>query len=559
MEGHGDAPGAQLPAVQPGAAPEEQHLSLEDFLAPAVQGQPARVFDPQYTIFDQNNLQFDELAGAVVPEGIIVSNVIADKYIDSLRDALDVQLFDRLRLYNFDPTYITTGSFFSPMRKIEPNFAHGHIAMDRRCGRHFYLYCKRCSKWAGGTGVTPTDFSFVPIARFKLEQIATGEPNGPPRGKKLATVELCEVFPHNKDCLTCLSNRFNNQISPSNGGSGMAKVSFDFQHIIGNVYHRAIEKLNTFQSPETVSAPGVPINNDQPDYPYDDRRYEFLPSLKDYFPEIHPEEHRQCMRRVALWYMNTFNCVFEFIPYGSFSGIYYRPNFVDVRDGRLPPDPDKSLCHISMLFGGHGFHPVNFGDPSVVEIETDPERLIHQPCHSDFPSILVDGSRCSVGANPRLQGVTKPGTIIIPIESPREVYRLNPSNRVEIVRGEALWMDGDTVHGGVSTIHSHRVKWRPVLHIHVSSLHHPHSVGNLEYSMDPETYLPEEHLPLLEDLHQRTIALRIFPWVQYLTIHDRFEREQLLPMISTFVLSLNEEDGRPFVEDIYRSFHRRNR
>ena len=227
------------------------------------------------------------------------------------------------------------------------------------------------------------------------------------------------------------------------------------------------------------------------------------------------------MLRTTLWFAMQFGLVLNFWPKVLFNKeIWWNPT--DQAYGewqqpqvRLPgqqpqPAPDPSTdedAHllvedISLIYGGFGKRKEADGTYGYVPVGAEAD-LINQVGHCDFIEKDVDGEMVHVDNNPKLRGRFKPGTGAVPLEcdSDREIYCGNPSNMVKVKTGEFFFFSAMNVHGGKSYPITQPLKWRPMLHFHISSLHHQHEPEKLFLSISPRTYMPVEFVDMLTHEH----------------------------------------------------------
>ena len=159
--------------------------------------------------------------------------------------------------------------------------------------------------------------------------------------------------------------------------------------------------------------------------------------------------------------------------------------------------PDKCFMDISCVYGGHARKDKGSGLQQYIQ-EGDTDTVIHQLCHGDFLDIEKNGEEYSVSNNPDLIDWSKSGTLAFALKEPRSIYFGSLEECCTISRGQAVWFNGDKSHFGESYLLTNPVQYQPLLHIHLQSKFHPHTPDKLNVHTSTSTYIPFEHLELLD-------------------------------------------------------------
>jgi hypothetical protein len=246
------------------------------------------------------------------------------------------------------------------------------------------------------------------------------------------------------------------------------------------------------------------IANGRTNYPHDLRLYEPLPVVH-WANILDGNDHRDAMMRLMLWFAVRFNLVFLFWNKTQFSATTVTFQSRDQAFHNAPAHVELSMRHISLLAGGFGRRlipdqPQGQGQGQLYEYipQGSEGDLVHQPCHGDYMPIIVNGQEVTVANNPNLVGKFKPGSFIIPLDTPRRVYFGTVDNMLSTSRGEFFYFSALNNHGGESTIiNLDDIDWGFAIHGHIDSVHHPHVADQLNLAISPATYMPPEHVGYL--------------------------------------------------------------
>jgi len=483
----------------------------------------------KYKQFDCNTCTFAGFAHAVTPEYV---SVPTPPSIDSkkLGDyVLEKCILPKLRSLGYLNPCIHNG-YSKAINDLPDNSFDKMLTKNiqaklsvNKCviqGRQCFLYCKNCLNWDANTPRPELHACVIASVKFRREPSAW---------------IFTELYPHNQACESPNSPLgVRDKVDRELNGSGLMRKPIDFDVIFGSTYNAIIEKSMSYGNPCNNGPPGLWLNNGMVDeegnddhYPWDNRFYCALPSPTFYPDELSSEAHRAAMLRFSLWFMNTFSLVWEFYPRSNTDStvLLNKPGFQ--RDWNplqypepSPNGPDKSIQVITMIGGGHALEPIYDSNGKLkrslggrgfyyqVKPVRDPSKAVHQPCHQDFPPYFPpEGPDPTEGAdpleglplhhNPRLKGIFKPGTIIVPIQDSRKIYHISPHQEVITVnRGEVLYFSGDYKHGGMVYLvdSGEPLSWHLSLHMHLMSTFHQHEEGHLTYHINFDTYCPNEHI-----------------------------------------------------------------
>jgi len=474
----------------------------------------------------------------------------------------------------------------------------GHCCVDLQESKQLILYCAKClnqkiihvvliAKWASGGKAKPNPFkksktssaastasgasvasgastasgasaasaasaSVDGPAPVQLPPIIVGKTTIYPSPQKPAdqigedqdyiSLKILEVFPHDSECEKPLKERSTYRLDTQHCGSGLFPGVFPHAEIIRGTYDKMVQKQLSYKNPLVKSPPGAHLDNDVHDYPWDDRRFEPLPSSANYKDELDPVEHRFCFIRIWYFLASALNASREFSS---------KPG------ERIPPfdsavKPDKSITFPANLFAGYNVDQTPAGrkayarNPGTVEKALRQREAIHQFSHHDFLPLEVakadiaeyqvpksptavlapvagatttvsrasspptvenletptlyqkDGIHwVSVSQNGKLFGKLKPGTVIIPLHDFRTIYLGNGKKRVDIHVGQYLYFAGDVDHGGWTydlPPKGQNATWHPSLHMYLESEHHMKAKASIHLQVKPGNYCPPQHL-----------------------------------------------------------------
>ena len=352
------------------------------------------------------------------------------------------------------------------------------------------------------------------------------------------TLRVLTLFPHNKHCTIPKYDRPSSTMHRTRAGSGSMLLDFDFDTIIRDTYNDMIGHMESYQDPIHELPPGhFIVNGVKKGYPHDDQRYVHLPSFTSdgYLEFLDPAEHRRCIMAIALWFCNTMSIVEEVWDIQPLitSHIWTQP--IEFADITTLPKPDKAFMDISCVFGGHAQKDGGSGRRQYIR-PGDTNRIVHQICHSDF----LPKEGVEVSDNPDLQGKFLSRTLAIPLKQPRNIFFGDISNKQRVACSQALWFNGDKSHFGESYLLGNPVEYCLLLHMHFESRFHPHQSDNLSLEVSINTYMPVEHVQLLQPIYLKNIARQdfwdILPTI--LTTKSKDMREAFAEITNNFVSNL---------------------
>ena len=203
------------------------------------------------------------------------------------------------------------------------------------------------------------------------------------------------------------------------------------------------------------------------------------------------------MRRIALWFSILMDITQEVWDIQILIEKHLWVHPIEFPDISKIPEPDKSFMDISCMFSGHARKDKGYGLWQYIQ-DGDSNTVIHQLCHGDFPDIKKDGQEYSVSNNPDLVDQSKSGTLGFALKEPCNIYFGSLKDHHTVSHGQAVWFNGDKSHFGKSYLLTDPVQYQPLLHIHLESKFHPHTPNELNVHTSTTTYIPFEHLELLD-------------------------------------------------------------
>jgi hypothetical protein len=269
------------------------------------------------------------------------------------------------------------------------------------------------------------------------------------------------LFPHNSNC----DSDKQHAVQPP-----YTVVDFDFKTVIGSTYDDVLGEVCK-QEVGSKTLIGTLIDFDVKRHDTDDRRYFPLPfskasSIDHERSKASSIDHERCMTRLLLHLSVKLNfveeSVAEFFDMDAVeSGINNTANChrqwtnypVRVNEGA-----HLFLSEISLLFGGH-----NLKKNGPVQ---------HQRCHVD-----VNG----LEGNSALDGKTKPGSLILPLEDFRSIFI--GSGLIKLLKGQYIFFNGDVAHRGCTY---NELSWHPAIHLHLDTRLHRRKAGVVEFTDDKE-------------------------------------------------------------------------
>jgi hypothetical protein len=293
--------------------------------------------------------------------------------------------------------------------------------------------------------------------------------------------------------------------------SKIVVVNFDYDEIIGTAYDKIVARVSATKfspSPYDVEGSDFPkdaakINGSELWNNTDDRSYILIEddgSTKSVAPpgetvEEPNEKHAIAMLKLEYFVCATFNMEKSFAK-----------NFFEVKMGAegtsfhvsVNVDAHHSLEEKSVVFGGHRLE-----HGSAHRREGDENECIHQMQHRDVT--LKDNEGQIMDIKSVLDGKNAsgllPGTLFLPLgPGGREIYIQHPSRKMKIHRGQLLYFDCETTHGGITKAppkEGEAAQYDPALHLHLDSHHIVRTVAHLNYDTVEASqgidYFPPEH------------------------------------------------------------------
>ena len=330
----------------------------------------------------------------------------------------------------------------------------------------------------------------------------------PPKLKAQAKLFITHVYPHDCECNVPRDQKLTSLIDANNGGSGMVMLDIPHKEIFRNTLKELLAEVTAVDLFDDDAPPGKQIfpntyeRNKIKEYPFDIRMYEYLPTPDhDYFNNMISQEHWH-MANVRLWYwlVCRLSATEDSFPIYEMEG---------QSQGFFPvwPVPDnKPSPHLrckkgALLWGCHE----KPDDGKIPTRGSSKKPAIDQAFHCDFhdkeETVLGKKQRVTVSQNPKLEGRTKPGSFIIPLEDWREI-RFLCNGKPRVVRvpfGKILYFAGDTVHGGVTIPRSvegpvlGNLKGHWSYHLYWDSSLHPMIKDHFQLSMEGLAYYGRDH------------------------------------------------------------------
>ena len=421
----------------------------------------------------------DDVAKAVIPEVMVGDIVVGDKALNkSIRTIVD-EIFDTLREYGYHPRLYTNKRNVEHIRKNEEgkkDFGLGHVTFDHR--RTNFIYCDKCFRDESHSSI----FNMVVIGVIRCGHEVVGEGGGE---RIKAIVKLSSLFPHCNQCDKPKNERRNYLMDFENPvGNGWHIDSFPLDTIFQDIHSTIIQKLNNTCVVDG-EIHGNKIENitkgGNPGYNYDNRynivlREMDIDSMKFYNITGTVDKWikmiEQCMKRLLLWYANTYNVpneAFDF-PNTIIAGKKLASLFVGYSSNDYISISESHLYLVggSLLVGGHK------GEAD------DDGGVVHQLCHRDIKSKKIDNQDYTVSKNPHLCGKNKPCSILIPFGDEFGIVIKGISDPVKIKKGEHIAIAGDLSHMGETYVCEDVYDWRPRFHVYIGSDHHDVSLDEFE-------------------------------------------------------------------------------
>jgi hypothetical protein len=290
--------------------------------------------------------------------------------------------------------------------------------------------------------------------------------------------------------------------------TNIAVVMFDYDEIVGTTYDKIVDRVSkTKYSPVAENHDSYPpdavfINGDNAWNNSDDRSYLLIEddgSTKDVEKDIILEEpnpqHAIAMLRLEYHVCATFNLE------TSFAKQQWK---VEMKSDGINliasdnMDAHHELNGKSIVFGGHmmkrgGAHG-----------RGGEEACLHQMQHTDLTPLKdVRGKKLDVMSllEGGKAGGLLPGTIFLPLgPDGREIYIQHPMRRQKVQKGQYLYFDCNTTHGGITyepPKAGEKARWYPALHLHLDSSHIERTLSSLNYDTkeaeEGYDYFPPEH------------------------------------------------------------------
>eukprot|EP00985_Skeletonema_marinoi_P022941 scaffold14918_cov133-Skeletonema_marinoi.AAC.1 len=343
---------------------------------------------------------------------------------------------------------------------------HGQYHYDRPDQK---LYCKQCS-----THNKPTLHQNNGV--FKGTVIAVLSITKVNQEEDLYQLTVCKLYPHY--CRNIEPIRRTTGTDPG----GWATINMDFESIVGNTFQYILNQLQQMQSTDLFlyqSKFGKAITSGCSDHhqPHDVRYQipihhrhcleedEVQREIDDHYMLNDPdfrEEYKHLRARLALFLANKLGIAREI---QGFTIPYYPDNVPKLSN-------DVTQSHLSIEQGS-----IIFAGVPLNNDDSGNTGLVPQIPHVDFAANDEDEY---ISQNESLSKLTHPGTMLIPLDSPRTilVHVTNGGDTVThgetVKKGDLFWLDGTVVHSGDTYNLGTETPFdlRPCLHMYLnSSLH----------------------------------------------------------------------------------------
>ena len=347
------------------------------------------------------------------------------------------------------------------------------------------LYCRRCI--CNGAQATLDSFCAQLVGEFKVvwdynkvhrmeDDINVTYCRG--------GVELVKLYMHDADCNVPYPTR-QTTIDREIHSPRINTQLFPQDIIIRDAYEFILEKMSLFQQPLTTPAPGEKIDNGIKDYPYDNRRFLFLPTMpgEGYIENDDDVDgksfaHLEVLRRCAIWFINHHNLSSQFTrEFGCTTKHYPWP--------KQNADPHIFFNNATIVFGGHAKNQEGFKEP------------LHQFSHTDMDDFPWEEDD--------LRGLHLPSTHAVFLggdNSCRQIYDSTPEKPFNIhtlKRGYIATWPGHLEHGGMvyDQDPSKGVDYRPALHFFSYSTKIPVTEHVITLYTGSGSYMRGEQLSLM--------------------------------------------------------------
>jgi len=445
-----------------------------------------------------------------------------------------------------DIKVLTKAAKLDGIKDYKTYTGHSIYAPTLNKGKSFFLYCSRCMRMSAETPhLSDIRYCEVLQGRWRHTSWSIDDPLRPGTIAHEVHLEVENLYFHNRNCTPenpvtypflvgqCLGTQYSN--NPLHGVHG---ETFFFDHIFEHTYDPVVEFCNHFQDPQIANPPGTNINFGHPEgYTFDDRRNCYLPS-ESYHACLSNEDHQRALVRFVYYWVNLNDLMYQFTD-----------KFPTRQLPHLPTPPDGSayggmfsVKYASLITGGHNIDQTDSGRARWTPQGQSNQPVVHQLCHCDFPhhefTEPVDDSTTDTEvvlygatANPNCANHIKSGSILIPLDDMREVYLIDEESIAPINKGEYLYFPGDLPHGGLTYkwVMGDVPQWHPCMHIYVENVNHALKFNQLAFAATPHTYLPVEHIRLLDQTRRNQIKQLTVPWLESLMdTEEEEDRSQTL-------------------------------
>ena len=332
-----------------------------------------------------------------------------------------------------------------------------------------YAVCSACCKMSS---LNPEKFSCCKVLEFDVVVVEDD-----------TTTEVCmrptRLFPHPRNCNRGVGPTLEKDEYDLPRGSGWMVVKFPYDDIVGTALDGFAERYGSW-TPDCPLPPGRRIEfrtqaeKTHAEYTKEDRKYVGIPTTDSW--------HADCMRSVSeLWdafvrvYMHNMmkqNNVHEFTVDAAKATLPH-PD----RPGLELDEIDKTMVALALIVGGFPCVPKGKTYQDVIDGRVSTKGFTaSQPPHTDMTSDEQGGELYDASENPKLKGMTKPQSFVIPGQDYRDIMlhdRNGKWTRVRVEKGQILFFDADVIHAGANYEADDMKTLHWAIHGYVESFKHP--------------------------------------------------------------------------------------
>ena len=445
------------------------------------------VFPKKFTLYNWETISEEDIVVSVFPTKEVRGDIVQVKPATKRSDAFTSSVFDAedkmekiLEPFGIQLETISSGAENQKvvLKKVDPELAkklpvikkhvraiHGKTAKSQK----MCYYCKRCLELKGLRLGDPDQIRMALVVVASLTDACRGEDD-----KAQAVLNILKLYPHDVAC--CGNNIQPRQfLDRDKGGSGVFIKSFPYDVIYQSTMNPLMKKIEEVLPQDECLPVGMQIypqsyeKKRQMNYPFDNRRYEYLPSTDEWTRKfLSPVQFRYSTIQFWFWVACQFSLSGEMhdcqlvLKDDSGTGI----------DSKVYPtwpcpvsraDPHLRILASAGLWAGH-----------EVGKEHEDDCPVDQIWHVDIREIEGDGGQqWTVHATPHPKGKFKPGIFVIPAQDYRDICFTQDCARVVVTvnKSELLYFSGDVAHGG-KTYSGDDPSWHYSIHHYIDSKYH---------------------------------------------------------------------------------------